>query len=130
MSKKLSIDQFRELINKGQATDPLVYLESVMQGQDPRGLSEIYVLANEINEWSDGAPDPDEWAELFNKIQKHAKFAIVSLSESTAAAKTLAEYVHAKRKSIENIDASATTKTEDLTEDEIRSFLEIYEGEF
>lgn len=131
MSKSLNIEEFRELIHKGEASDPLVFLESVMNGQDPRRYSEVYQLALDIDDFSGGCPDPDEWAEMFDKIRMLCKYKPVSISESTAAAKTIAEYLHAKRKQVE----TKTTTGEQgqpvkLTDDEIRAFLKIYEDEF
>ena len=130
MSKHLSIDEFRDMINRGETSDPLVFLDSLMNGQDPRGLSKVYELALNIEEFSDGEPSDFEWEELFSEIKKACKYSIVSLSESSAAAKTVAEYVHAKRKSIENIDGNAIAPVSTLTKAEIRAFLKAFNDEF
>lgn len=131
MSKPLTIEQFRDQINEGKASDPLVFLEAVMNGQDPRRLSEVYKLALNIEEFSDGVPTYDEWCDLFTVIKSACKFHVVSMNESTSAAKTVAEYLHPKRKSIENIDGNAGSMiVEPLTKKEIKSFLTIYEDEF
>lgn len=131
MSDKLSIEQLRELIHDGEASDPLIFLESVMNGQDPRRLSDIYKLALDIEEFSDGVPSPDEWFELFEQIRLACKYKTVSLAESTSAAKTVAEYLHAKRKSLEIADGNKDqAEVPDLTKDQIIRFLTIYEREF
>lgn len=131
MSKSLNIEEFRELIHNGEASDPLIFLESVMNGQDPRRYSEIYQLALDIDDFSGGCPDPEEWGEMFDKIRTLCKYKPVSISESTAAAKTIAEYLHAKRKQVETKTSTGEQgKPADLTDDEIRAFLKIYEDEF
>ncbi len=131
MQKPLTIEQFRDQINAGNASDPLIFLESVMNGQDPRRLSAVYKLALDIEEFGDGVPSPEEWADLFHLIKTACKFHTVSMSESTMAAKTCAEYLHAKRKSIENIDGTnGTLSVEPLNKKEIRNLLKIYESEF
>lgn len=131
MSKHQSIEQLRELIYEGEASDPLIFLESVMNGQDPRRFSDVYKLALDIEEFSDGVPSPDEWFDLFEQIRLVCKYKTVTLSESTSAAKTVAEYLHAKRKSLDiNTGAEGQTQIEELRESEIKAFLTIYEQEF
>jgi len=39
--KPITIEDLRALIHKGEVKDPLVFLESIMSGQDPRRLSSI-----------------------------------------------------------------------------------------
>ena len=72
----LSIEQLREKIRIGEAKDPLVYLESVMCGQDPNSLSPIYQLAMEIEEFSDDAIHRSDWEELLNLIIDSVKYRI------------------------------------------------------
>lgn len=130
MSETLSIEQLRDLIHKGEAKDPLVFLESVMNGQDPRKQSDLYTLAIDIDEFSDGVPDADDWALIYDMIRMHFKYQSVSLSESTSAAKTISEYLHAKRKQIETKESGAMAEVQPLKKAEIKAFLKIYEGEF
>ena len=130
MSKPLTIEQLRDLIHKGDASDPLVFLESVMNGQDPRRYSELYTLAIDIEEFSDGEPSPDDWAVMFDKIRMFCKYQHVSLSESTSAAKNIAEYLHAKRKQVEKKVSGESAPLVPLKTAEIKAFLKIYEGEF
>lgn len=131
MSKSLNIEEFRELIHNGEASDPLIFLESVMNGQDPRLYSEVYQLAIDIDDFSGGCPSPEDWAEIFDQIRVSCKYMPVSLSESTTAAKTIAEYLHAKRKQIETKNSDGEHgQPSKLTKAEIRAVLKIYEGEF
>lgn len=133
MSKSsLSIQEMRQLINSGEANDPLVFLEAVMSGNDPRKYSELYTLVTEIDELSNGEVARSEWAEVVDYVITYFKYNRVTLSESSAAAKTLAEYMHPKRKQVESIttDNSAEAHMVPLTEDEIAIFREKFNEEF
>ena len=129
----LSIKDLRDLIHKGEAKDPLVFLESVMNGQDPRKLSSIYKLILEIDSFTNGDLSKHDWSELVDNITANYKYDNVSLSESVAASKTLAEYMFAKRKQVDissgdsNIASLANTP---LTEEDITLFKEKFNDEF
>lgn len=130
--KRLTVDDMREMINKGEAKDPLIFLESVMSGQDPRRLSSIHELILEIDAFSNGEISHEDWAEIVDHVSTHYKYKTVSLAESTSAAKTLAEYLHAKRKHVEMSGGSTVDdgSSEPLTEDEIELFKEKFNDEF
>ena len=133
MSKRpITVEELRDLINKGEAKDPLVFLEAVMNGQDPRRLSDIYKLVLEVQDFSDGNPSQEDWAEIVDMVIARYKYYTVSMSESTQAAKTLAEYLHAKRKNIEMSGGagSGSVQNNPLTEDEIELFKEKFNDEF
>lgn len=133
MSKTpLKIEELRDLIHRGEAKDPIVFLESVMNGQDPRAFSGVYNLIMEIDSFTNGDLEPSDWHELVDYAINHAKYQTVSLSESTNAAKTIAEYLHAKRKQIEKVDGSTggDGSAEPLTEEEIELFKEKFNDEF
>ena len=133
MSKRpLTVEELRDLINAGEANDPLIFLESVMSGQDPRRLSDIYKLVLEIQDFSDGKPSEEDWAEIVDKVISSYKYHTVSMGESASAARTLAEYLHAKRKNVElNGGASSgSVQSDPLTEEEIELFKEKFNDEF
>lgn len=129
---KLSIEDLRELIHKGEVKDPLVFLESVMTGQDPRKLSSIYELICEIDSFTDGNITKSDWSEIVDAITANYKYHTVSLGESINASKTLAEYLYAKRKHIEINKNDATDDISDspLTEEEIELFREKFNDDF
>jgi len=132
-NKKLSISDLREYIRKGEVTDPLVFLESIMIGQDPRCLSSIYELILEIQDFTNGDIGPSEWNEIVNHVQDRYKYKAVTLNESTQAAKTLSEYLHPKRKQIDIGDANGENGhagEHPLTEEEIDLFKEKFNDEF
>lgn len=127
----LTIEEFRDKIHTGEAQDPLVYIEAVMMGQDLRQLSVVYDLVMEIEEFSNGAPSASDWAEVVDMVTARYKYRTVSSGESIAAAKSLAEYTHAKRKHIETSDGLSSAKElSPLTEEEIDLFKEIFNDEF
>lgn len=133
MSKRpITVEELRSLIHTGEAKDPLVFLESVMNGQDPRRLSDIYKLVLEIQDFSDGNPSPEDWAEIVDLVISNYKYYTVSMGESTNAAKTLAEYLHAKRKNVEisGGGSSGSVSATPLTEEEIELFKEKFNDEF
>ena len=131
--KPLSIDDLRHLVHKGEAKDPLVFLESVMNGQDPRRLSSIYELILEIDSFTGGDIGSGEWGEIVDHVSNRYKYKPVSLGESTNAAKTLAEYLHAKRKQVEIKGAGGiggSIVDTPLSEDEIELFKEKFNDDF
>ena len=129
----LKIEDLRELIKNGEAKDPLVFLEAIMNGLDPRKFSGIYELIMEVDSFSNGEVDQSDWQEIIDYTINHAKYKEVSLSESHSAAKTIAEYLHAKRK---NIDINGggmgegSIHNDPLTEEEIELFKERFNDDF
>lgn len=131
--KPMTIEQFRELISNGEAKDPLVFLESIMNGQDPRKISKLWEMIEEINTFSDGAPSKEDWAEVIEYVDSHMRYCHVSLSESSHSAKVLAEYIYPKRKQVD-LNTSEMGKGgiqgDPLTEEEIELFKERFNDEF
>ena len=133
MSKRpITVEELRDLINKGEASDPLVFLEAVMNGQDPRRLSDIYKLVLEVEDFCDGKPSDEDWAEIVDLVINRYKYYTVSMNESAQAAKTLAEYLHAKRKNVEISGGagSGSVSGNPLTEEEIELFKEKFNDDF
>jgi hypothetical protein len=132
-TKPLTVEDLRGLINKGQAKDPLVFLESVMNGSDPRQISRLYKLVSDIHDFSDGDPDPSDWAEVIDIVLTDYKYRSVGLTESITAAKTVAEYLYAKRKQIDTSTSGSGSNdpsNDPLSEEEIELFKEKFNDEF
>lgn len=132
--KPLSIEELRDLINKGSVSDPIVFLESIMNGHDPRKLSRVYELVCEIDSFNDSGDIPrSDWNELVDLVLSEYKYQSVSLNESTSAARTVAEYLHPKRKQIETkggSNGSSSPSDNPLTEEEIEVFKEKFNDDF
>jgi hypothetical protein len=131
--KSLSIEDLRGLINKGEAKDPLIFLESVMNGHDPRRLSSIYELICEIDSFTNGELSKSDWSEIVDHVTSRYKYHTVPLSDSIAASKTLAEYLHAKRKQVEingGQSGTADPNNHPLTSEEIELFKERFNDDF
>lgn len=129
---KLTIEELRALINKGLAADPLVFLESVMNGQDPRKQSKLYDMVTDIDQFTDGDIPRSDWNELVNYVINNYKYQTVSMGDSMNAAKSLSEYLYPKRKQIDINDSAAlgSVQTNPLTEEEIILFKEKFNDEF
>lgn len=131
--KPITIEDLRALIHKGEVKDPLVFLESIMSGQDPRRLSSIYELICEIDSFTNGELSKDDWAEIVNHVTTRFKYHAVSMSESINAAKTIAEYMYPKRKQIDTGGSSSGAldpSQHPLTVEEIELFKEKFNDEF
>jgi len=131
--KPITIEDLRALIHKGEVKDPLVFLESIMSGQDPRRLSSIYELIMEIDSFTNGELSKEDWAEIVDHVNTRFKYHTVSMSESINAAKTIAEYLHPKRKQIDiggNNTGATDPSQQPLTAEEIELFKEKFNDEF
>lgn len=132
--KPISIAEMRDRINKNELVDPLITLESIMNGQDPRRVSELYKLVMDIEEMNH--PDSDiargDWDVLVDFVVNHAKYELVGIKQTIAAAKILAEYVHPKIKHSDEKGGGGLNSviSEPLTKEEIILFSEVYNDEF
>jgi hypothetical protein len=132
MKHKISIKEMRKLISAGEGGDPLVFLESVMSGQDIRKTSELFDLVEDIQQLTEGQPDKEDWSELYQFVNNNVKFKSPTISESLAAAKTLSEYLYPKRKQIDITGGTGAGNgdTEPLSIEEIELFKEKWNEEF
>lgn len=133
---KFDIDQFRELINSGEATDPLVFLETITSGQDPRTLSALHQIIEEITEFDDtDLPDPDTWLRLVRLVRAKYRYQPVSLQESQNAASILMRHLHPTLKQVHSnntniaIDNTPTSPPK-LSIEEIILFKRVFDEEF
>ena len=129
--KPIDVEQYKELISKGKLVDPLIFLESLVNGTDLRNTSQVYDLVIEIDEMTDGEPTPDDWEEVVNMVRWNYKQEKVKIAVSQRAAEKLAEYIHPKVKPDEaNNGTGVATRLEPLTEDDIDIFKEKFNEEF
>jgi hypothetical protein len=134
MSTRLEPADLRIAIESKNLDDPLVFLNSIMQGHDPRALSQTYQKVLELEQVQNFEEhDPvDLCQELIELIKQDLKFEPVGVRDSINAGKILSEYVHAKRKSVEITEGTSQTNTAlvPLSEAEIQEFKEIFNDEF
>lgn len=119
-------------IEAGRAFDPLIFLQAIMTGKDPRHISHIYTLITDIDDFCDGVPDREDWEEIVAAVKSEYKFSPVSLSESIGASKSMAEYLHPKRRQTDLAVSDSTTSIQNspLTEEEIALFKEKFNADF
>ena len=109
--------------NDVNAKEPLEFLAKVMDGVDPRQKSDILQLIDTIEEENFGdPPDEEQWESIKRVVKQHYTHQPVPLGQSAAAARTIAEYRHAKRKSLEITEVGAKAAITDLTDAELELF--------
>lgn len=131
--EKASAEEYRELIDKGEFNDPLVFLDALISGRDPRQLSKIYELVTEIEEFSGGdPPSKEDWCEIVDLVKSVYKYKEVPLAASQKAASDAAQYLHPKRKQVEVLgdDTKFDLESNPLTEDEIKLFKEKFNANY
>lgn len=103
--------------------EPLEFLESLVIGVDPRQKSEILQLVDTIEEENFGdPPDEEQWESLKQLVHRLYKLQPVPLGVSAAAARSLAEYRHAKRKTIEISQNGGRVEVTPLQDEELELF--------
>ncbi len=122
--RRISGQELHERIASGDLDDPLAFLNSVMQGEDPREVAAIYSLVMGIDRDSGGDIPRGIWTTVVTHVKKYCKCPPVSVTESLAAGKALAEYLHPKRKHVETSTDGLPAEVQPLTEDEVTLFLE------
>lgn len=132
MSPTISIKELRERISTSECVDPLIFLESIVSGQDPRVVSQLFDLVEEIQEFTGGSPDKADWKQLYTFVNEEIKYRSPTISESLSAAKALSEYLHPKRKQVEitGNTAGGIGKVEPLTIEDIKLFRERWDEEY
>jgi hypothetical protein len=109
--------------SKPEGQEPLEFLAQVMAGIDPRQKSEILQLIDTIEEENFGdPPDEEQWESIKRVVKLYYTHQPVPLGVSAAAARTIAEYKHAKRKSLEITETGAKAVVTDLTDEELDLF--------
>lgn len=113
------------------AGGPLAFLAQVMSGIDPRQKSEILQLVDTIEGENFGdPPDEEQWESVKQLVKRLYTHQPVPLSVSAGAAKSLAEYRHAKRKSLEITEGGAAAQVSDLSPAELELFEAWFNDQF
>ena len=100
--------KIKEICVKNGLVNPVEILTGFSNGVDLRKKAQIYAWLIEFEEdEGDNLPNVDDWLELKNLIKQECRHYPVSMAETLSAQKTLIEYMHSKRKSI---DVTTSTK--------------------
>lgn len=116
-------DPLVDLPDDEEQREPLEFLAQVMAGTDPRQKSEILQLVETIEAENFGdPPDEEQWDMLKRCVERLYKHQPVALAVSASAARTIAEYKHAKRKSLEISETGTAAQATPLTDEELDLF--------
>lgn len=111
--------------------DPTILLVALANGRDLTEDSEVYRLLKEHEEeFGDEPPDEFQWVEFKDAIKRSLQFAPVSETTKFQSQRTLAEYLHNKKKSVEVTDKSQQAAITSLSSREVRRFKRIFNKEF
>ena len=111
--------------------DPMILLVGLANGKDLTTTSLLYQwMENHIQANGDEPPDEFDWFELQELIKENMKFTIVDESTKLNAQKTIAEYLHNKKKSVEVTDKTQQASITDLTRREVRRFNRVFNKEY
>lgn len=103
--------------------DPTILLTALTNGVDLRKVSLVYKWIVEFeDEAGDEPPDELEFEQLKELIKNEARYLPVSLSDSLNAQKTLMEYMHSKKKSVDVQTTSTGDSVQPLKPSEVRRF--------
>lgn len=107
--------------------DPIVLLVGLANGQDLTNESTIATWLKEHEEGNgDNPPGELEWLELVDMIKYYYTAMPIDEKTKLVAQKTLAEYQHSKKKSIEITDKSTIEPVGDLKTSEIKRFKRVF----
>ena len=124
-------EQIAEICQKENIPSPLEFLTQIMNGKDPRRISEIYRLVLYLeDEYGEDPPDIWDWLELTELIKREYRFSIVEIGKSQDAAKQLMEYTHPKRKSVEKTVTNKASEASEITRKEARILKKVFELEY
>lgn len=111
--------------------NPLELLVGLANGVDLSEKSLVYEFALKLkDEYGKDMPDEFDYAELIDLIIDTNKFQPIDVKDQLTAQKTLVEYQHPKRKSIEVTTTSEDGATTELNEDEIKLFWKKFNAEY
>lgn len=123
--------KLRRILRKNKLRDPIELLILLSNGVDVSGNSVVYEWILQHERYNgDNPPGEAEWQDLVRLIKNHCRYEPVSVSTKLQAQKTLAEYEHNKRKSIEILDEKSTDTVTELSIREIKKFERYFKNEY
>lgn len=111
--------------------DPMILLVALANGKDLTGESLLYKRILEHEEANgEEPPDQDEWIAMAEQIKELNRYIPVDDKVKMQAQKTIAEYMHSKKKSVEITNNTAEVKVTNLKPSEIRRFARHFNKEY
>ena len=133
MHKAENFNQLFEKVIKRHKNlkNPLELLVGLANGVDLSSKSLVYEFALKLKaEYGNDLPDEFDYAELIDLITDTYRNEIISTKDQLQAQKTLVEYQHPKRKSVEVTTVSEDGATTPLNADEIKLFWDKFNAEY
>ena len=114
---------FRRICRKQNLKNPVELLVGLANGVDLTTTSAVYDFAEKLKEdHGEDLPDDFDYLELLELIKNSHQFVTVDFNTRMQAQKTLVEYQHPKRKSVEVVNKSEGGAVSELTAKEVRIF--------
>lgn len=111
--------------------DALKYFERLMNAWDPSDQSDTLRAMLEVEKENNGEPPTSEqWAQIMDIALHELEHKPVTIKQKADAAKVLAEYQHAKKKSVEITTNGGNAVLPELTEKELDAFDEWFDRNF
>lgn len=124
-------EKLQKTCNDLGLVDPIILLVGFANGRDLSKSSLLYQWILQHEEENGGEPpDEFEWLELVELIKDYARFLPIPNSQMLTAQRTLAEYMHNKKKSVEITDNTSIVESKPLSTREIRRFKRTFNKEF
>lgn len=124
-------EKLKETCDELGLLDPMILLVGLANGKDLTATSLLFKwMENHISENGDEPPDEFDWFELCEIIKQHMQYCIVDESTKLNAQKTIAEYLHSKKKSLELTDKTVQASITDLSTKEIKRFQRVFNKEY
>ena len=133
MSDNINFNElFKEIAkNNKNLKNPLELLVGLANGYDLSSSSLAYNFARKlIEENGYDLPDEYEYLHLLELIVDVGANETIGVKEMLQAQKTLVEYQHPKRKSVEVTNLSDTKAISELNEKEVKTFWEKFNGRY
>lgn len=133
MSDNVNFNElFNEIAeNNNKLKNPLELLVGLANGVDLSNGSIVYAIAKNLHdEYGDELPDEYEYSHLIDAIFETCRFESVGIKEMLQAQKTLVEYQHPKRKSVEVTTTGTAEAVTELNEKEISTFWQKFDEKY
>lgn len=132
-SDSISLEQkIQQICADNDLQDPMVLLVAAANGIDLTRRSKLYeMLVSLEEEFIGDVPDYESWVSFIKKAKKEFRYMPISQSAQLSAQKNVAEYLHAKKKSVDvNANANVQMQVSPLSRKEARIFTKAFNREY